>query len=74
MLTGAISTMTHRIAFHASLRVLLFVAFDADDFLVTWYKTLVADWLLADLAPKTLFMPLFRFVLEFLHPYKNIFR
>lgn len=59
--------MTHPIALHASLGVLLLVTWYADDLLVTWYKALVADWLLADLAAETLLMPLFSLILIFLH-------
>ena len=60
---------THPSTGHAALGEVLLVAADADDFLVTWDKALVSDWLLADGATETLLMPLLALVLEFLHAY-----
>jgi hypothetical protein len=59
--------VNHPVTFHAALRILLLVTRNADNFLITWYETLVADWLQADLAAKALFMPLFSFVLILFH-------
>ena len=63
--------MTHSVALHAALCILLLVARYADDFLVTWDETLVADGLEADLATEALLVPLLSLVLEFLHPYRT---
>lgn len=49
------------------LSIILLVAVDANDFLVTWYKTLASDWLVADLAAEALLVPLLAFVLILLH-------
>ena len=64
-----LSTATHPVTLHASLSVLFLVALDTDHFLVTWYETLVADWLHADLAAEALLVPLFSLVLVLFHPY-----
>jgi len=61
------SLVNHPVALHAALRVLLLVALDADYFLVTWYETLVSDWLQADFAAEALFVPLLALVLVLLH-------
>jgi hypothetical protein len=55
------------VALHAALGVLFFVALDADDFLVTWYETLVSDWLQTDFAAEALFVPLLALVFVLLH-------
>lgn len=55
------------VAFHAALSILLFIARNADNFLVTWYETLVSNWLQADLTTEALFVPLFSLVLILLH-------
>jgi len=59
---------TYSVAFHAPLGVLFFIALDAHHFLVTRYETLVANWLHANLAAETLFMPLLSLVLVLFHP------
>jgi len=58
---------TDPIAFETSLSVVLLVALDADDLLIPRDETSASDWLLADTAAETLFMPLLRLVLELLH-------
>lgn len=62
------SLVDHLVTFAASLRKLILIAGDTDHFLVTWNKALIADWLFADHTAETLLMPLFAFVLKFLHP------
>lgn len=62
------SLVDHLITFAAPLCKFILIAGDTDNFLVTWYKALIADWLFADHAAETLLMPLFAFVLKFLHP------
>lgn len=59
--------INHPVALHTALCILLLVALDTDDFLVTWYETLVSDWLEADFTAETLFMPLLSLVLKLLH-------
>ena len=58
---------TNPVTFHASLGILLLVALDADDFLVTRYETLVSNRLQANLAAETLLVPLLALVLVLLH-------
>lgn len=58
----------HSIALHAALSILFLVTLDTHDFLVTWYETLISDWLQAHFAAETLFVPLFSFVLVLFHP------
>ena len=58
---------TDPVTFHTALSILLLVALNADDFLVTWYETLVSNWLQTNLTAETLFMPLFALVLILLH-------
>ena len=58
---------THPVTLHTTLGILLLVTRYAHHFLVTWYKALIADWLLADLAAEALFMPLLALVLVLLH-------
>jgi len=62
------SLVYYLIAAQTTLSVLFFIATHADNFLVTWYKALRSDWLHANLATKTLLVPLFRLVFKFLHP------
>jgi hypothetical protein len=57
----------HPIALHATLSVLLLITLNAHNFLITWYKALIPDWLQANLAAKALFVPLFTFVFIFFH-------
>lgn len=61
------SFVNHAIAFHTALGVLLFVAWNANNLLVTRDETLIANWLLTDFAAEALFMPLLAFVLVLLH-------
>lgn len=67
VLVSNASLVDHPIALHTSLCILLLIALDTDNFLVTRYKALVSNWLQAYLAAETLFVPLFAFVLIFLH-------
>lgn len=57
----------HPVTLHAALCILFLIALDTDDFLVTWYETLVSYWMQTDLAAEALFMPLLALVLIFLH-------
>jgi hypothetical protein len=59
--------INHAIALHAALRVLFFITLNAYNFLITWDKALIPNWLQANFATKALFMPLFTFVLVLLH-------
>ena len=61
--------ITHAIAFGATLCILLLIARDADHMLVTWYETLVADWLPTFLATEALLVPLLTHVLKLFHSY-----
>jgi len=62
------STFTdHSFALGAALSILLFIAGNTDDVLVTWYKALVADWLTTFLAAEAMLMPLLAHVLVLLH-------
>jgi len=70
-LGGRTRSATHATALGTALRILLLIAGDADDVLVTWYETLVADWLPTFLAAEALFMPLFTHVLKLLHSYTH---
>jgi len=61
------SLVDHSVTLETSLRVLLFIARNADYFLVTWYKTLASYWLQTSLATEALLMPLLALVLKLLH-------
>lgn len=67
VLVGDAAFVDHSVALEAALGVLLFVARNADDLLVTWYETLDSDWLETGLAAEALLVPLFASVLVFLH-------
>lgn len=57
----------HPVAFHAALCILLFVAWYANNFLITWYETLVSNWLQADFTAEALLVPLLALVLVLFH-------
>ena len=61
--------VTHAVTLGAALCILLLIARDADNVLVTWYETLVADWLPTFLAAEALLVPLFTHVFKLLHPW-----
>jgi len=59
--------ITHAVTLRTVLSILLLVARDTDHVLVTWYETLVADWLATFVAAEALLVPLFAHVLKLLH-------
>ena len=61
------ASTTHPVTLCTALGVLLLVALDADDVLVTWHKTFAADWLSTLLAAETVLVPLLAHVLVLLH-------